>query len=80
MTTRTYKVDTGLDLLTSAAPRPAGTFARAGRRLRRWLALSRQRRALAALDDRLLKDVGLDQESARRESARWFWDEPAAQR
>lgn len=33
----------------------------------------RQRRALGALDDRLLRDVGLTPAEARRECAKPFW-------
>jgi uncharacterized protein YjiS (DUF1127 family) len=33
----------------------------------------RQRRALGALDDRLLRDVGLTRAEARRECAKPFW-------
>jgi uncharacterized protein YjiS (DUF1127 family) len=34
---------------------------------------SRQRRALAELDDRRLRDIGLTREEARRECANRFW-------
>jgi uncharacterized protein YjiS (DUF1127 family) len=34
---------------------------------------SRQRRALAALDDRLLRDIELTRDEARRECASPFW-------
>ena len=45
--------------------------------LRLWLALHRQRRALARLDARALRDIGLDAPAARAEAARPFWDVPA---
>ena len=38
--------------------------------VRRWLTRSRQMRALADLDDRLLDDVGLTRSDAEREMAR----------
>jgi uncharacterized protein YjiS (DUF1127 family) len=38
-----------------------------------WMERSRQRRALAELDDRLLRDVGLTRDDARRECANPFW-------
>ena len=46
-------------------------------RLRTMSSLARQRRALGALDDRLLDDVGLTAEEARTEAARAPWDAPA---
>ena len=42
-------------------------------RLAEWRRRSRSRRALAALDARLLKDVGLSEAEARLEAARPFW-------
>lgn len=35
----------------------------------------RQRRSLAALDDHLLRDVGLSRKDARRETDKAFWQE-----
>jgi uncharacterized protein YjiS (DUF1127 family) len=45
----------------------------AGHTLWFWLERSRQRRALAKLDDRLLRDIGLARDEARRECANPFW-------
>ena len=36
--------------------------------------LSRSRRQLAQLDDRLLRDIGLDRATARLEADRGFWE------
>ncbi len=33
----------------------------------------RQMRALLALDDRLLADIGISREQALREARKWFW-------
>jgi uncharacterized protein YjiS (DUF1127 family) len=41
----------------------------------RWQEVARQRRALATLDDHMLKDLGLSRADALRESGRWFWDD-----
>ena len=41
--------------------------------LRTWVQRSRQRRALAELDDRLLRDIGLTPSQAEREAAKPFW-------
>jgi uncharacterized protein YjiS (DUF1127 family) len=38
--------------------------------------LAQQRRRLLALDDRMLKDIGITRAEATRESARPFWDAP----
>jgi uncharacterized protein YjiS (DUF1127 family) len=38
-----------------------------------WFGSNRQRRALAALDDRLLRDIGVTCTQARREAAKSFW-------
>lgn len=43
------------------------------RRLRAAAARHEARQALARLDDRLLADVGLTREQARREAAKPFW-------
>ena len=40
-----------------------------------WLERSRQRRALAAFDDWLLKDIGLSRGDAMRECDKPFWQE-----
>lgn len=46
----------------------------------RWVAVARERRALAGLSDRALADIGLDPAAARREAARPFWDLPKSRR
>jgi uncharacterized protein YjiS (DUF1127 family) len=38
-----------------------------------WMERSRQRRALAELDDYLLRDIGLTRDEAQRECANPFW-------
>ncbi len=55
------------------AARPSRSFlARFGQ----ILALSRSRRALARLDDHLLRDIGLSRSEAEAEAARDDWDVP----
>ncbi|WP_333827463.1 DUF1127 domain-containing protein [Pararhodobacter sp.] len=56
--------------MTSA--RATGLFSR----LRKAAALARQRHALAALDDTMLRDIGLTREQALHEAGRPFWDAP----
>jgi uncharacterized protein YjiS (DUF1127 family) len=58
----------------SAAPslsRPS--FGHALVALERWVERRRQRRALLALDDALLKDIGLSAADAWREGSKPFW-------
>lgn len=38
-----------------------------------WLERAIQRRDLAQLDGRLLRDLGLTRREAKAESAKWFW-------
>ena len=38
-----------------------------------WRERARQRRVLASLDDRLLRDVGISQSAALRETGKPFW-------
>jgi uncharacterized protein YjiS (DUF1127 family) len=43
--------------------------------LLRWQELARQRRALGAMSDHMLKDLGLTRADALREAGRPFWDD-----
>jgi uncharacterized protein YjiS (DUF1127 family) len=45
-------------------------------RLALWVAVARQRRALARLDAHALSDIGLTPERAQTESRRPFWQIP----
>jgi uncharacterized protein YjiS (DUF1127 family) len=56
--------------------RKTGVLAKLGRSIRRWHELGRQRRQLANLDARTLKDLGISHIEARQEARRWFWDDP----
>lgn len=38
-----------------------------------WITLARSRRDLAALDDRALRDVGIDRATAAEEASKPFW-------
>ena len=43
-------------------------------------AVAHERRTLAGLDDRLLRDIGVDRATAVEESRRDYWDLPARRR
>ena len=42
-------------------------------RLLVWLERSRQRRDLGAMDDRMLRDIGVSRSAAFAETQKWFW-------
>jgi uncharacterized protein YjiS (DUF1127 family) len=44
-------------------------------RLMRWHETARERRALLALSDHMLKDIGITRAEAEREAARPFWQD-----
>jgi uncharacterized protein YjiS (DUF1127 family) len=62
------------DLTIAPASYPAR---RAPKGLFAYLALRRQRRALAEMDDRQLQDLGLTRAEALQEANRPLWDAPA---
>ncbi|MGC1488116.1 MAG: hypothetical protein WA784_10055 [Albidovulum sp.] len=63
-------IDTTRRTRTIRAPRNPITAAL------RMLTLGRERRRLAALDPRLLDDIGVDRRTAEIEAARPVWDVP----
>jgi uncharacterized protein YjiS (DUF1127 family) len=56
-----------------AVPAVTVSIRRLWAELSRWQARAVQRRALAALDHRLLRDVGLTRDQAAAESEKPFW-------
>ncbi len=67
-----------LDRLTAALPLDAAAWVRRVVVEARTAAnLRRERRALAALDARLLRDIGVSEADAQIEAARLPWDRPA---
>lgn len=67
-------------MLTLSAPRARRILGGARRTLwdlRAALALIRERRALAALDEARLADIGITRAEAEAEARRPFWDAPA---
>lgn len=43
--------------------------------LQLWTERAAQRRQLAELDARMLKDIGIGRADAERESGKWFWQD-----
>ena len=63
-------------LRTAQAPALFGSLAASfRRRLQTWLQRIRQRRALDAIDDWMLRDIGLSRGDAMRERDKRFWQE-----
>ena len=60
------------DAIASASG-AAALLRRCGALLGEWIERARQRWALGELDERLLDDIGIPPEAARRESAMPFW-------
>jgi uncharacterized protein YjiS (DUF1127 family) len=63
------------------ASRPSGARRLAAiglARLLHWHELARQRRALLALSDHMLKDIGISRAEAEREASRPFWSDGTA--
>jgi uncharacterized protein YjiS (DUF1127 family) len=52
---------------------PTHPFAAAWGRVESWIERTRQRQALAALDDRMLRDIGITRVDAAREAGKPFW-------
>jgi uncharacterized protein YjiS (DUF1127 family) len=59
--------------LPSRTPALGTALVRAVDKVLSWHERMKSRRVLAALDDRMLRDVGIDHATARREVERPFW-------
>lgn len=68
-----HPVESGLG---SVLKRLNTAFAHALAEVSCWLDVVRQRRELINLDDRILKDIGINRAEANREGRRHFWDHP----
>ena len=64
-----------MSLTTASHPCRPARVSRLGA-IRNAIAVWRQRRDLARLDDRALDDIGLSRTEARREARRPIWDAP----
>ncbi len=76
-----------LNMPNSAWPNLASILTRPGLRALRvtlplgaWVRVARERRQLAGLSERQLRDIGLDARAVAREAARPFWDLPESHR
>jgi uncharacterized protein YjiS (DUF1127 family) len=64
------------DIAAAGLPVPAGrhsVYARLCRALAQWRARGRSRRLLAALDEHMLRDIGIDPARVWQETGKWFW-------
>ena len=61
--------------LTSLGQRLVAVLVRGADILSAWHERSHQRRTLLALDDRMLKDIGISRAEARQEGRKPFWKE-----
>lgn len=52
---------------------PGRTLARLVERVISWYRGYRDRRLLAGMDDRMLRDIGIDRATAGSERTTWFW-------
>jgi uncharacterized protein YjiS (DUF1127 family) len=66
-------IHVGLQFESLAGRSNAGRLRAFGAVVRTWVDRSRQRRALAELDDWLLRDIGLTRAQAEHEAAKPFW-------
>jgi uncharacterized protein YjiS (DUF1127 family) len=63
-----------IEVRRSEAPRPQPQPGISiGRRIATWIARARQRNALATLDDRMLRDIGITRYDAAHEYGKPFW-------
>ncbi len=63
----------GTSLLASGLFHPVRILRNAARTVANWSARSRQRRALALLNEDLLRDIGVNRYHAKREAEKPFW-------
>ncbi|WP_394689129.1 DUF1127 domain-containing protein [Hoeflea sp.] len=64
----------GKDQTARAIAAVARAISQCWRVLCHWAERRRQRRHLGALEDHLLKDIGITRAQARREARRWFFE------
>lgn len=69
-----------MPILTSILTRPELRALRVTLPLGAWVRVARERRQLAQMDERRLRDLGIDPAEAAREAARPFWDLPKGRR
>jgi uncharacterized protein YjiS (DUF1127 family) len=64
-----------LQITRRAAPRRTSPPVSLTALVRSWRTRIRERRALAAMDERLLRDIGISRLDAARECAKPFWQD-----
>lgn len=69
-----------MSMFAGILSRPAFRSMKVSLPLGQWMRVARERRALAALGERELRDIGLEPDVAAREAARPFWELPQGRR
>jgi uncharacterized protein YjiS (DUF1127 family) len=69
-------MEKAMTMFTSILSGPAFRPLRVSLPLGQWIGVSRERRSLAGLNERQLRDIGIDAATAAGEAARPFWDVP----
>ena len=65
-----------MTMFASILSRPAVRPLRISLPLGKWIRVSSERRSLAGLNERQLRDIGIDAATAAVEASRPFWDVP----
>ena len=77
----TYVLNHTAGLASATRTRASGTMSGGLlSRIAAWMKVAGERRHLANLPERMLKDIGTDRGAAAAEAARPFWDLPAGRR
>lgn len=69
-----------MSIFASILSRPEFRSLKVSLPLGQWVCVAHERHRLSQLDERMLRDIGVDEASAAQEASRPFWDVPARRR